>query len=129
VNVLYLLSLDRTANLVFWSVLVHVGAFYMQRLHHETLTEWGTERSQEKWLAAAGSAMGWLAYACVLLILYRVGIVAAIVALLAMFFFPVAISTLDVWLVRSPAKPMAMVAAPLTAGALIMMLRAAFLLS
>ncbi len=123
-NVLYLLSMDRTAGLVFWAAAVQVGAFYMQRWHYETLTEWGTETPGPKWLALIARAMGWAAYLTSLYILHRVGFVPAIVALIAMFFAPVAISTLDVWLVRSPTKPMALVSASLTVVGFAMMLRA-----
>lgn len=128
-NALYILSLDRTAGLVFWAAAVQLGAFYMQRVHHEMQVEWGTEDRNAKWLAAAGRAMGWLAYATALLILYRVGVLAAIVAVLAMFVVPIAVSTLDVWLIRSPARPMAIVATPLTALALAAMFRSATLLT
>jgi hypothetical protein len=124
-NVLYLLSLDRTANLVFWAAVVQVGAFYMQRLHFETLTEWGTESRGPKLLSLAARAMGWLAFATAAYIVLRVGVIPAIVGLLVMFAAPLAVSTLDVWLLRSPARPMAIVCTPLTVLALAMMLRAA----
>jgi hypothetical protein len=124
-DVLYLLSLDRTAGLVGWAVVVQVGAFYMQRWHHEMLTEWGDDLRGPRWLAILGRLLGWAALASAAYIFFHVGLVAAVVALMAMFAAPVAVSTVDVWLFRSPAKAMASVALPVTLLAFVLMARSA----
>jgi hypothetical protein len=125
VDVLYLLSLDRTAALVGWAVAVQVGAFYMQRWHHEMLTEWGDDLRGPRLLAALGRLLGWIAIASAGYILYQVGLMPAVVALVAMFMAPVAVSTLDIWLCRSPAREMALVALPVTLMTFALMLRSA----
>ncbi|HWM80979.1 MAG TPA: hypothetical protein VNQ56_02860 [Pseudolabrys sp.] len=122
---LYLLSLDRTAGFVGWAVVVQVGAFYMQRWHHEMLTEWGDDLRGPRWLAALGRLLGWVAFAGAAYVFYRVGLIPAVVALLAMMATPVAVSTADVWLFRSPARTMALAAAPLTLAAFALMARSA----
>lgn len=122
---LYLLSLDRTAAFVGWAVVVQVGAFYLQRWHHEMLTEWGDDLRGPRWLAGVGRLLGWAALASVAYPLYRVGLVPAVVALMAMLAAPVTVSTLDVWLIRSPAKTMAWAALPVTLLSFVLMLRAA----
>ncbi len=127
-TVLYLLSLDRTASLVFWAALVQIGAFYVARPHHEMLTEWGTEDRRLALMARAGQIAGFIAYAIAAYILYRVGFMPAVVALIVMFCAPIIVSTIDVWWIRSPARPMAMVCLPLTALFLVLMLAAALAL-
>jgi len=123
--VLYLLSLDRTAAFVGWAVVVQVGAFYLQRWHHEMLTEWGDDLRGPRRLAVLGRLMGGAALVSVAYPLYRVGLVPAVVALMAMLAAPVTVSTLDVWLIRSPAKTMAWAALPVTLLSFVLMLRAA----
>jgi hypothetical protein len=128
VVVLYLLSLDRTAGLVGWAVAVQVGAFYMQRWHHEALTEWGDDLRGPRLLAGLGRLFGWAAFVSAGYILYRVGLVPAVVALIAIFLAPIAVSTVDVWLFRSPARKMALAALPWTLAAFALMARSAVIL-
>lgn len=127
-DVLYLLSLDKTVGLVMWAALVQIGAFYMQRWHYELLTEWGTDVPGPRMLSRFARVMGWGAFLTSAYILYRVGLVPAIVGLIVIFSAPIAISTLDVWLLRSSARPLALVSAPLTVLACAMMIRAAIAL-